>query len=95
MNNLAEVLETQGKYEEAELMHRQTLELREKVLSIKHLDTLTSVNNLAVVLEKQGKYEEGKGMHQEALELREKTLGQEPICAAVWDYQPSPHQRSY
>ena len=32
INNLAEVLRNQGKYEQAEEMHRQTLELREKVL---------------------------------------------------------------
>jgi hypothetical protein len=32
MNNLAGVLDSQGKYEEAEAMHRQTLARREKVL---------------------------------------------------------------
>ena len=32
MNNLAEVLSSQGKYKEAEEMHRQALALRETVL---------------------------------------------------------------
>jgi hypothetical protein len=32
MNNLALVLDSKGKYEETEGMHRQALELREKVL---------------------------------------------------------------
>ena len=31
MNNLAIVLDSQGKYEEAKKMHQQTLQLREKV----------------------------------------------------------------
>jgi Flp pilus assembly protein TadD len=60
MNNLALVLLGQGKYEEAEEMHRQTLELREKVLGREHPDTPGSMNNLALVLESQGKYEEAE-----------------------------------
>jgi primosomal replication protein N len=39
MNNLAIVLGHQGKYEEAEQMQRQTLELKEKVLGQEHPDT--------------------------------------------------------
>ncbi|CAG8882505.1 unnamed protein product, partial [Penicillium egyptiacum] len=40
------VLESQGKYEEAEAIHRRTLQDREKVLGPEHPDTLTSVSNL-------------------------------------------------
>ncbi|KAH8691011.1 hypothetical protein GQ44DRAFT_636626, partial [Phaeosphaeriaceae sp. PMI808] len=43
MNNLALVLDSQGKYEEAETMNRQTLARREKVLVPEHPDTLMSV----------------------------------------------------
>ena len=50
MNNLALVLDSQGKYEEAESMHRQTLATREKVLGLEHPDTLTSVYYLAHLL---------------------------------------------
>ena len=59
MNNLARVLDNQGKYEEAEEMHRQALALRETVLGKEHPDTLTSMNNLALVLDSQGKYSTG------------------------------------
>ena len=58
-------------------MHRQTLELREKVLGPEHPDTLTSMNNLAEVLTDQGKYEAAEEMHRQVLELREKVLGLE------------------
>ncbi|KAI9869697.1 MAG: hypothetical protein M1823_008984, partial [Watsoniomyces obsoletus] len=54
MNNLALVLDRQGKYEEAEAMHRRALEAREKVLGREHPDTLTSVSQLGSVLERQG-----------------------------------------
>lgn len=51
LSNLAGVLNGQGKYKEADAMHRQTLALREKVLGKKHPDTLMSMNNLASVLD--------------------------------------------
>ncbi|KAK1656993.1 hypothetical protein BDP55DRAFT_43077 [Colletotrichum godetiae] len=66
-----------GKYAEAEQIHRQTLELREKVLGPENPDTLTSMDNLAVVLGSQGKYDEAEQMHRQTLELREKVLGPE------------------
>jgi hypothetical protein len=50
ISNLALVLGSQGKYEEAEAMNRQTLAQREKVLGPKHLDTLISISNLALIL---------------------------------------------
>ncbi|KAI1445141.1 Tetratricopeptide repeat-domain-containing protein [Annulohypoxylon stygium] len=77
MNNLALVLDSQGKYEEAEQMHRQTLELSERVLGKENPDTLDSMNNLALVLDSQGKYEEAEQMHRQTLELRERVLGRE------------------
>jgi hypothetical protein len=44
MNNLAEVLHNQGKYTEAEQMHWQMLERREKVSKKEYTDTLTTMN---------------------------------------------------
>lgn len=51
------------------VMHREALELNEKVLGREHPFTLTHYS--------QGKYEEAEQMHREALELREKVLGRE------------------
>ena len=58
MNDLAVVLRHQGKYEDAEQMHRQTLDLMKKVLGADHPSTMASMYNLAIVLRQQGKYEE-------------------------------------
>ena len=63
MNNLAIVLSDQGKYEQAEEMHRQALGLSETVLGKEHPDTLTSMNNLATMLRDQGKYEQTEEVH--------------------------------
>jgi tetratricopeptide (TPR) repeat protein len=71
MDNLAEVLSCQGKYEQAEEMHRRTLDLMEPALGKEHTNTLMSMNNLADVLRHQGKYEEAEEMHQQTLKSKE------------------------
>jgi hypothetical protein len=50
ISNLAGVLDSQGRGQEAELLNRQTLAGRTKFLGASHPDTHTSINNLAVVL---------------------------------------------
>ena len=77
MNNPAEVLNDQGKYEQAEEIHRQALRLRETVLGEEHPSTLTSMNSLALVLSHQGKYEQAEEIHRQALRLMETVLGKE------------------
>ncbi|KAL0933548.1 uncharacterized protein CTRU02_212511 [Colletotrichum truncatum] len=66
-----------GKYGAAEQVHRQALEVKEKVLGLENPLTLSSMNNLALVLSRQGKYEAAEKMHRQALELMEKVLGLE------------------
>jgi tetratricopeptide (TPR) repeat protein len=58
LSNVGECFRISGKYKEAEQMHRQALELKQKVLGQEHPSTLDSLNNLALVLGSQGKYEE-------------------------------------
>jgi Tetratricopeptide repeat len=50
VNNLAIVLQDQGKYEKAETMNRRVLKGNEKALGKEHSNTLTSIDNLAGVL---------------------------------------------
>jgi hypothetical protein len=54
----------QGKYEQAEEMHRQELWLSETVLGKKHPDTLMSMSNLANVLNDQVRHEQAEEMHR-------------------------------
>ena len=74
MNYLAIVHGSQGKYDEAEKLPRQTLKLREKLLGKEHPNTLDSMNYLAIVLGRQGKYGEAEKLHRQTLQLREKVL---------------------
>jgi tetratricopeptide (TPR) repeat protein len=66
-----------GKYQEAEQMHRQTLELKKKVLGKEHPYIFNSMYNLAIALKDQGKYEEAEQTHRRALEGYKKVLGKE------------------
>ncbi|KAK1973898.1 acyl transferase/acyl hydrolase/lysophospholipase, partial [Colletotrichum cereale] len=74
LSGTGECYDLLGKYREAEKMHRQTLELKEKVLGSENPSTLDSMNNLALVLRSQGKYHEAEQMHRQTLALREKVL---------------------
>jgi tetratricopeptide (TPR) repeat protein len=77
VSNLATILQSQGKYEEAESMNQRALEGFEKALGKEHPDTLASVSNLATILRTQEKYEEAESMNQRALEGFEKALEKE------------------
>merc|ERR1711916_145734 len=58
--NMALVLESQGKYDEALAMYEAVLAVRERedVLGPDHPDTLTTRANMAMVLNSQGKYDD-------------------------------------
>ena len=58
-------------------MHREVVEVSERVLGKEHHSTLTSMDNLAGVLRDQGKYPEAEQIHREELEVRERVLGKE------------------
>ena len=66
-----------GKYREAELMWRQTLELWRKIGGAEHPDTLRSMNNLANVLCSLGRYNEAEPMWRQTIELWRKIDGAE------------------
>jgi len=60
-------------------MHQQVLEIREKVLRLEHLRTLSSISYLRSVLLSQGKYKEAKVMHWRDLEGSKKVLRPEHL----------------
>jgi hypothetical protein len=56
LNNLANLLESQGDYVGAKPLYERALAIHEKALGAEHPDTGTSLNNLASLLESQGDY---------------------------------------
>ncbi len=75
MNNLASVLNLQGRREEARRLHEETLSAQRKVLGEDHVDTLKSMNNLAGILRQQGKWEQAQRLYEQVLSARRKVLG--------------------
>jgi tetratricopeptide (TPR) repeat protein len=71
------VLQSQGRYEEAELMNRRALEGSERELGVNHPDTLTSVYNLAFLLASLQRYEPAAELYQRACNGYEIALGRD------------------
>ncbi|KAF7175615.1 hypothetical protein CNMCM7691_009180 [Aspergillus felis] len=69
------VLDDQGKYDEALVMHRQAVAGFKKLLGTDHRSSLVSLNNLGLVLRSRGEYEEAETMLRKALAGSEKVLG--------------------
>ena len=63
------------KYQEAEGLHRQVVQGREKVLGKEHADTLKSKYCLANSLYQQQEYQEAEGLYRQAVQGQEKVLG--------------------
>jgi hypothetical protein len=72
---LAYILNSQGKYAEAEAEQRALLSIRERVLGPEHSSTLISLHNIAVTLKSQEKLDEAGEFARRAMEGRRKVLG--------------------
>jgi tetratricopeptide (TPR) repeat protein len=77
LSDLALIYQSQGKYEQAEPLHMQALEMRKRLLGEEHPDVARSLNNLAALYESQGKYEKAEPLLLQALEMRKRFLGEE------------------
>jgi tetratricopeptide (TPR) repeat protein len=68
---------TIGAYPAAEEMHKQSLEIRSKVLGEDHPSTLISMNNLTGTYSYQGRHEKAEGLSKITIEKRKEVLGEE------------------
>jgi tetratricopeptide (TPR) repeat protein len=64
LDNLGQLYQDQGRYEEAEPLYRRSLAIKEKALPPDHPDTATTLNNLAGLYRAQGRYEEAEPLYQ-------------------------------
>ena len=74
-NNLAGLLQDQGKLNEAEPLYREALEALRPTLGDTHPFTLISISNLGRLLQDQGKPNEAEPLLMDALEGSRRTLG--------------------
>jgi tetratricopeptide (TPR) repeat protein len=75
LTNLALLYWSQGRYGDAEALHKRALAIREQVLGESHPRVADSLNFLALVYWRQGKYSEAEGLYKRALAILEKALG--------------------
>ncbi len=67
-NNLAGLLQKQGKYDQAEPLYRRAIEIGERVLGKDHPHLAIRYNNLAYLLQDQGKYDQAEPLYRQAVE---------------------------
>ena len=75
LDTLATELQNQGKYDEAEPLFREALEVDRETLGNRHPDTLAAVSNLGGLLHAKGDLAAAEPLLREALEGRRQTLG--------------------
>jgi tetratricopeptide (TPR) repeat protein len=74
-NLLAQLLQFQGKLDEARPLYTELLEVGRRTLGAEDKHTLVYMNNLAALLEAQGHLEEARPLLVDALEGKRRTLG--------------------
>ncbi|MGD2183538.1 tetratricopeptide repeat protein [Lusitaniella coriacea] len=77
LSYLAELYRSQGRYEAAEPLYLEALDLKKKLLGEEHPHVASSLNNLAGLYKSQGRYEAAEPLYLEALDLYKKLLGEE------------------
>ena len=75
LNNLAALYRDQGRYSEAEPLHKRALSIQEQVLGPTHPNTAKSLNNVAALYREQGRYSSGAISTNAALSIQEQVLG--------------------
>ncbi len=78
-HDLGSILEDRKEYEEAESLLRRAFEGRQALLSVDHLDSLSSAILLGKILNAQKKYEEGEALQLYALDAKARILGPDHI----------------
>jgi tetratricopeptide (TPR) repeat protein len=74
---LADALRNQGKWNEAEVLEREVLSMRQRIFGLEHPETISASANLACTLWHQGKWSEAEVLNREALAMRQRILGLE------------------
>jgi MoxR-like ATPase len=73
----ATTLYSDGRYEEAEGLEVQVIEIRKRVLGDEHPDTLASIANLASTYRKQGRWKESEVLGVQVIGVMKRVLGDE------------------
>ena len=83
LDTLASELKALGKYDEAEPLFREALEMNRETLGNRHPSTLGSINNLGLLLVAKGDLAAAEPLCREALEGKRETLGSQHRSALL------------
>ena len=74
-NNIANIYDDQGKYEDALVQYQKALEIQTRVFGSDHPDVADSKENIGLVFQKMTKKSEARQMFTEAAGIRRKVFG--------------------
>lgn len=83
IGNLAWLLQTCGRYDEAERLHQQALEMCEQQHGPEHPSIAMHKNRLASLCQNTARYDEAESLYREVLQTRTKVLGEQHPLVAV------------
>ena len=75
LNGLALLYDSQGRYNDAEPLYLQSLDIRKRQLGNDHPDVATTLNNLAQLYEFQGRYNDAEPLFLQSLDIYKRQLG--------------------
>ncbi|MCL4787030.1 MAG: tetratricopeptide repeat protein [Verrucomicrobia bacterium] len=70
LNNLANILQVQGRLDQAQPYYRDTLAMQRILLHANHPDLATTLNNYGLLLDRMGLWAESEAAHSNALTIR-------------------------
>ncbi|BCG62921.1 MAG: hypothetical protein methR_P0592 [Methyloprofundus sp.] len=83
IENLASLYRNLLNYDQAELLYKQTLNIRQETLGMEHLDTAYSLNKLGLLYYDMGNFSKATPLFQQALKIREQELGNQDVETAT------------
>ena len=75
LNGLALLYDSQGRYNDAEPLYLQSLDIRKRQLGNDHPDVAQSLNNLAQLYYSQGQYNDAEPLYLQSLDIKKRQLG--------------------
>ncbi|WP_290599505.1 tetratricopeptide repeat protein [Anabaena sp. AL93] len=75
LNKLALLYYSQGRYNDAEPLYLQSLDILKRQLGDDHPHVATSLNNLAALYKAQGRYNDAEPLYLQSLDIRKRQLG--------------------
>ena len=76
INNLAYLLQVQGRLKEASPLIREVLERKRRVLGEEHIETIVSISNMGSQMWYEGDLEQAEKYYRETLDKARRTLGE-------------------